>query len=219
MMDSRDGSYENSRSYWRAPPENGGRRGHARPGTDGPRGDYHEGDGGRPRVQRRQNSGLPRRRLQPRRRAPPLPPPASADVPRDRERERSQSRSRTPPPLQRREPARGNNHERCRQGLDEMQGEWVDKGGNSSYVVTGSKIKRDDGRQFTLHFIRGVIGWGQNGNYYVVPDQPLRDEVRWLAAKDSKTAFVWERPPSPSPERNGSEGGPDCEVVSGPTLQ
>lgn len=102
-----------------------------------------------------------------------------------------------------------------------MQGEWVDKGGGTLYSVSGRTIKRDDGRKFTLHLMRGAIGWGPNGNYYTVPDVSLQDEVRWINANNGRTAWVWERPRSPSSVRSGrsgGEGGPSGEERV-PTLQ
>jgi len=92
-----------------------------------------------------------------------------------------------------------------------MQGEWVDKGGGALYMVSGRTIKRDDGRKFGLHIMRGVIGWGPSGNYYAVPDVSLQEEVRWLSAGSGRAAFVWERPRSPCSERSG--GGPAAQAV------
>mmetsp|Transcript_23078 Transcript_23078/g.65415 ORF Transcript_23078/g.65415 Transcript_23078/m.65415 type:complete len:279 (+) Transcript_23078:688-1524(+) len=205
--ESRDGSFENSRWHWRAPPTEGTPRrgGHAWQGPDGPReGCWREGDctGGRGRPPRRRSCSrlrsCPRRPL--RRRGPP---PAEMDGPPPLAGSQSRSRSRPGPAPPARAPRA---RELCRAGLAEMQGEWVDKGGGALYMVSGRTIKRDDGRKFGLHIMRGVIGWGPSGNYYAVPDVSLQEEVRWLSAGSGRAAFVWERPRSPCSERSGGGG-------------
>lgn len=83
--------------------------------------------------------------------------------------------------------------EECLNGLELMQGPWVDTKG-ITYDVRDKLVRRNsDGRTFALHVSRGLIDWGPVAKYFARPDQNFAEKFHWLNSSTGVVAWVWTR--------------------------